>query len=371
MGQISVNRATRPAGTTPELSIAESAAEWLIELDDPNTERLLEFSAWLKTSPQHIEEFLLASAVWRELDGVDPTKRIAVQGLIREAAAKVRPWRRTQLRERAHRPARPWFHRTVIAISAAVALAALWALVPGPWSEPSVYATAKGEQRAFKLRDGSVVQLNTHSKVKVRFSSSNRDVMLIEGEALFSVAHDTARPFRVASGDTVIQAVGTQFDVDRRPAGTTVSVIEGIVQIASGNSAAAGSSSDPKSLIAESRVGVHAPPERTLFRLAAGEQATLSAGGHIVTRSSPELVAQVVAWRERRLEFREQSLGQIADEFNRYNSQVIRIADDAVRNKRLTGVLDDDDPESLVLFLEKDPHIAVERSSDTIIIRAK
>jgi transmembrane sensor len=105
--------------------------------------------------------------------------------------------------------------------------------------------------------------------------------------------------------------------------------------------------------------------------LAAGEQATVSAGGHIVTRSSPELVAQVGAWRERRLVFRGDSLDRVADEFNRYNALVIRIEGDGIRNKHLTGVFDADDPESLVLFLAQDSDMTVDRRGEAIVIRSR
>ena len=82
------------------------------------------------------------------------------------------------------------------------------------------YGTATSEQRTFVLADGSVIELNTQSRVSVRLTAKAREVRLIEGEALFRVHHDAARPFRVYAGSATIEDVGTQFNVRNRPDGT-------------------------------------------------------------------------------------------------------------------------------------------------------
>src|SRR5262249_31967908 len=97
--------------------------------------------------------------------------------------------------------------------------------------DAQTYRTGVGEQRRVELADGSVVHLNSKSRVRVIYSDRARDFRLLEGEALFKVGHDAARPFRVRAGDNLIRALGTQFNVLRRPSGTTVQVIEGAVQV--------------------------------------------------------------------------------------------------------------------------------------------
>ena len=51
------------------------------------------------------------------------------------------------------------------------------------------------------------------------------------GQALFTVAKDPRRPFVVSADHTRVRAVGTQFDVQKRTSGTTVTVLEGRVAI--------------------------------------------------------------------------------------------------------------------------------------------
>ena len=83
-------------------------------------------------------------------------------------------------------------------------LALVWVFVQ---NHSPQYRTAIGEQRIVKLEDGSIVTLNTRSQIKVRFERDRRRIDLIEGEALFEVAHDTARPFQVFAGTAEVRAV--------------------------------------------------------------------------------------------------------------------------------------------------------------------
>ncbi|MEP7247319.1 MAG: FecR domain-containing protein, partial [Gammaproteobacteria bacterium] len=285
-------------------ALADEAAQWLIELEDPGEATLGRFSAWLEISPRHVEEFLLAAAVWKEFDNFDGAHRLNIERLIDEARSNVHRLAPQSTDVAAPPPGSVLAHsfrRTALAVTAAIAVItvalAFW-LLPG--SSPYTYGTARGEQRAFKLEDDSVVYLNTESLIEVRFSENVRAIRLLEGEAMFNVEHDAARPFRVIAGPTVIQAVGTRFNVYRSDAGATVSVVEGVVQISPEATSAARPVSqavDVKPTGSSTFVGPHRA------RVSAGEQARVSPDGEIVKRSVPDL-AQVVAWRERRLVFR-------------------------------------------------------------------
>jgi transmembrane sensor len=231
------------------------------------------------------------------------------------------------------------------------------------------YATGRGEQRTLKLEDGSVVYLNTQSRLEVRFAKNVRAIRLLEGEALFSVERDPARPFRVMAGSTMIQAIGTRFNVYSSDAGATISVVEGTVQVSPETESS--SSPSPTPLAANTAaVGQVAAREPHEARLSAGEQARVSRDGGIVKRTVPDL-SQIVAWRERRLVFRADALTEVAAQFNRYNSVQIRVAGDALRAKQITGVFDADDPRSFLQFLERDGALAVEERGNDIIVRLR
>ena len=220
---------TRPYNETQPL--AEEAAHWLIELEEPGPKTLNDFGAWLRASPRHVEEFLLVSAVWKEFEGFDAERRIQIQQLIEEATRNVTRLAPEAVPPATHATSSQRSRRRTLPLVVSLAASILAGVALWFFAAPDVYATARGEQRAFKLGDGSIVYLNTQSRVEVQFSRSARNVRLLEGEAMFAVEHDAARPFRVLSDDTVIQAIGTQFNVYRSNAGTTVSVVEGIVEI--------------------------------------------------------------------------------------------------------------------------------------------
>ena len=93
------------------------------------------------------------------------------------------------------------------------------------------YVTPVGGFERITLRDGSVLQLNTSSEVRVVLSKSRRDVTLVQGEATFEVAKDRARPFVVTAGTAAVRAVGTNFNVRRISSGIEVMVIEGAVAV--------------------------------------------------------------------------------------------------------------------------------------------
>jgi transmembrane sensor len=335
-----------------------------------------------------VEEFLLASAVWKEFEHVDAARRLDIERLVEEArnnvsaigaaataastAAASTPDSSTGAGAASPIRARTGVRRIALAAAAVGATllvgVALW---QAPRAQPRSYATVRGEQRALKLEDGSVVYLNTQSRVEVAFSKEARVIRLLEGEAMFNVEHDAARPFRVMAGSTVIQAIGTRFNVYRSAAGATVSVVEGVVQISPDPaSAAQRAAQHATDTPATTRPASASAAEPHLARVAAGEQARILADGEIVTHSVPDL-AQIVSWRERRLVFRAERLEDVATQFNRYNAVQIRVEDDALRSKQITGVFDADDPRSFVQFLQRDSTLTVEDDGGEISIRRR
>ena len=335
--------------------IAEEAARWLIELEESAAD-LSGFAAWLEASPRHVEEFLLVSAVWQAADGIDEVRRVDIEQLVAQARANVK-WldeesiatsRTFDVRQRMRRAVQSRVSGAIAVL--AVALASYF----GFHDSAVQYRTAVGEQRIVKLPDGSIVTLNTRSQIKVRLQKEQRIVELLDGEALFEVAHDVHRPFRVLAGATSVRAVGTQFDVNRAARLTTVAVVQGVVEVTNTPLQRAGDSTD--------RNIQH--PERVV----AGEQAQMSAEGELLQHSLAE-IDRIVAWRERRLIFRNERLAAIAAEFNRYNEKQLVIAGTATSDRLVSGVFDADNPSALIAFLERDPKLSIESRGKTIVIR--
>jgi transmembrane sensor len=338
-------------------AIAEEAARWVVELEESRPGDLAEFAAWLTASPSHVEEFLVASALWRELDHIDPERRVRVEELIALASRNVQHLEGAVEPRAAHdRTRRTRWALALVCVAASVAV--LFVLLMPTGSR--TYATARGEQRTFKLDDGSIVALNTQSSIEVSYSAEARTLKLLAGEALFTVEHDARRPFRVIADDAVIQAIGTQFNVYRSDAGTTVSVVEGVVEIKRIDPTASAA------VPAMNHGDTHS--QLNISQVTAGERVQVLAHGEVVRGPVSDL-ASVTAWRDRRLVFRGEPLATIAEEFNRYNTVQIHVDGELTRNRRLTGVFAADDPHSLLLFLKEDVQLDINADDRDVWIR--
>jgi transmembrane sensor len=338
-----------------EVRIATEAARWQQTLSGGTcTEReRAEFADWVKASPRHLREYLFAEALDAAATDVDPDRRMEVDLNAAASASNVTILSQNEL------PPSPTRKLAWLAAAAAgaAALALAWWVRPdllGGWQR---YDTGIGEQRSVQLPDGSVMQLNTDSRVRVRFSAGARDVRLLHGQVFFKVARDARRAFRVEAGAAVLRVLGTQFDVYHRDGATKVAVVEGLVEI----SAAAGRPAGAP--------GRQRAPESA--QLAKAEAARIAPTGAGIARADADISA-ATAWQQRRLVFDEESLGHIAEEFNRYNvTPRLVIQDDALKRRRIGGTFDADDPESLLSFILLSGDLEVERKNGILLVRER
>jgi transmembrane sensor len=234
----------------------------------------------------------------------------------------------------------------------------------------NLYTTGIGEQHRITLPDGSIVELNAQSQVRVRYAEHLRDVDLISGEALFHVTHNPARPFTVHTDRTNIRAIGTQFDVYRKATGTIVTVLEGTVAVEDGTrpdngSGVAPPTSEPDAGERSSSSSMRASAiPRSL--LTAGDQAIIS-GQAAVKQAEPNVQA-ATAWTQGHLVFHATPLEEVASEFNRYNPRQLVIRDPELASFKVTGIFSSTDPSSLILFLEARPGIVVTETDHDILV---
>jgi transmembrane sensor len=318
---------------------------------------------WLAESPRHVEEFLFAQQVLDGIAALTPEQRQRLEcaadgpGEGEPPDAKVVPL--AGERNRSGIPLAPGGgagakHGSKLRPVGFAASLVMLALIGWLWlAHGGVYATEVGEQRTVQLQDGSLMSLNTASEARVAFSGARRSIELLRGEALFSVAPDESRPFRVEAGAIIVQALGTQFNVLRRGDDVRVSVIEGRVKVFS---------SDTATVVAAGSDG---------GLLGAGDEVSVAGEGSLVKRKLED-PARIIAWQDRRLVFRGNSLTEIAAEFNRYNrSPYIRIADPAAGEQRFTGTFDADAPHALMQALAPHRAVRARQLEDEIVIETR
>lgn len=293
-----------PAG----VSLSDEAIDWLVRLGSGHASATdtLAFRRWRERSAAHESAAVEAEALLR---GVLQTRQ----------AERLRRGGEPVPVRRAGTAGRRLVLTGAIAASVVVVAAALPTL--GPLS--SLYAdhaTSVGERRRIVLPDGSVAMLNTASAFSIRYSGSERRVVLHEGEASFEVNRDPARPFIVSARGIEARAVGTAFIVNLVAPGESVTVVEGTVEVSTGDAAP--------------------------VRLTSGQRLERRAG------MAPELldvdVETAAAWRRGKLIFNNRPLQSVVAELQRYRPGRIAVAGEQLKALRITGVFDIDDPDRLL-----------------------
>jgi transmembrane sensor len=245
-----------------------------------------------------------------------------------------------------------------VAIAASVVVCAATALLWLGQRDIQTYSTRVGEHQFITLRDGSMLNLNSRSRVRVHYAARERSVDLLEGQALFSVAKDPSRPFVVYSGGTQVKAVGTEFDVYRKASGTVVTVIEGRVAVVAA----------PEAPVSRQQQGAtsHVPATQML---SAGEQLTVQP--NVAPRLMTVDVSNAVNWTQGRLVFASTPLQEVVEEFNRYNDQQIAIADATLEPFEIDGVFSSTDATALIQFLRSRQDIEVTEVDGKIVLRRR
>src|SRR6202034_2266527 len=183
-------------------------------------------------SPANAEAFARMEELSQALRDV-PAPAAVPQALLErdryDASVPIRDWK-PALEERKSRRAQRWSWAT-LRVAASIAVFGLIFTVLKTPTGANVFETEIGENRRLTLADGSVISLGGNTRIEVAMSENVRAIELTKGEALFKVAKDAARPFKVRAGDATIIAVGTEFNVERDSDRAVVSVTEGRVEV--------------------------------------------------------------------------------------------------------------------------------------------
>jgi transmembrane sensor len=211
-----------PVSSKPvSAQVLDAAIAWQLSLDSGNPVEREEFAKWHAAHEEH-------ARAWRQLGMLDQRFSVA-SGPARTALLQSRESIRRRVRK---------LGSGVASIVAVIGLA----LFAGDRYLPIDYwladqRTATGEQRTLRLTDGTLINLNTHSAVDVRFDEKQRLIILQEGEILVETGHGDTRPFIVETREGSMRALGTRFLVKREEEGTRLSVLKSAVAAHPGASA--------------------------------------------------------------------------------------------------------------------------------------
>lgn len=324
------------------------AALWIVKLDRGlSEEEKRDLATWLARSPAHSDCFLHYAEAWEKTEALS-------------SLADLFP----RLRPHSSKPERRRLLSGLTgAIAASFMVVALLTVLntPNTQKQPSTisYETAIGGLSRVALSDGSILTLNTNTKVDVTIGPETRLIKLELGEIHIDVAKDPSRPLRVEAGGTVFEAVGTEFNIRiDESQHVEVLVTEGLV-----------------------RVGVAA---KTLFTsdemtsdrngdllIAQGERVRLK-GIDRAVETVPEIDIEVeLSWQQGNLIFRGEPLSEAVAEISRYTSVEFVIVDENLKAIRVAGLFKSGDVAGFLNSLEANFDIKHERLGNRTFLKAQ
>ena len=289
----------------------DQAAVWLVRLrSDTATEQdQQQFALWLAANPQHAVAMDNMLELW---DDLAVTRYMPAEPEHANTATRQKAW-------------------AAVAVAAcfvfALMLAPQWLT---PTAEPSYYSTQLGERSTVELEDGSLITLNTDSRLQVEFSRSERKVTLSRGEVYFEVDHNASRPFVVDIGSAEVRVLGTKFNILRSDQSSQITVTSGVVRVTElGNP------------------GSRAPAVELLYA-----NQSVAADRNGLQRPSQVDAVTALAWRNGNIIAEAMPLGKLVAELARYHERRIIVTDSALAQTTVSGIFPIDQPEVILKALE-------------------
>lgn len=344
-----------------EINEKPQAADWLAKLDRGGltaSERAA-FEAWLAEDPRNKIAIRKIASFWYGLDAP-----LSAQYVLKP--------RKTDRRGRLAGVLSVDYGRLfkltrMPATRAAAVLLVVLAFVlvepHEPADEAAYFSTDIGRSRQISLSDGSMIKLNTNSVLEQDYSSAQRTVRLVSGEAIFDVAHNPERPFVVYAADGVIRAVGTRFAIRVGADTVSVTVTEGRIALQQRLTVAEA----PGATTSGADAGAVLPLADPIF-VQQGEVGRIRRSEGATKRPiSAREVNERLSWVDGELVFYDRELESVIEELSRYTPVVIQIEDDDLKARRITGIIQIGDMDMMLESIEQTLGVTVERVSPNLI----
>jgi len=346
----------------------EQAADWFLRLrGDLTPIEFLQWEQWY-AYPENREalEFIQRiSPVHGHLERPDLLSGERVQEDEYDGSISVEEWLENRLKRRS--PTRVWFFGLAACVAALALFGATLFVMRTRVNaaEPlRIYETLAGQHQDVLLSDGSKITMGARTKLSTHYSGTQRVILLQDGEALFTVAKDSMRPFSVVAAGGTVTALGTTFNVRSDLDRVTVTVTEGVVEV---------SPSEVATKAVLSNVDPSAPEKaRSQWkpaRLTKGEAITYDEhrGRGSVAAAEPE----ATEWISGRLQYRQVPLKYVIADVQRYFNKTIVLGDAAAGEFEFTGTVYQTEVGDWFLALEKIFPLDVSRANERVLIESR
>ena len=330
-----------------------AAADWFVRLQstEVSLEDTLAWQAWLGENSANAAAFARIEEISQALRDVPLPAALPAALLARDrydASVAISAWK--------PRATQHWLRGT-LGLAASLAVFALaFTLWKTPAAATNAFETEVGENRSVTLADGSIVSLGGDTRIEVALSENVRAIELTKGEALFKVAKDAARPFKVRAGDATIVAVGTEFNVERDSDRAIVSVTEGRVVV------------NPVSGLLPVSLLQGFKPKLRSVHVSAGQQTTAGSAG---IEEPTKMEDPATGWQIGHLAFRLQPLRYVLEDVNRYAHKPIVLENEGMGALVITGTVERENIGGWVKSLEHAFDLQATEEADQIVLRAR
>ncbi|MDD1017236.1 FecR domain-containing protein [Pseudomonas rubra] len=305
-------------------AIRDQAIAWftLAQSGEMSAQEQLHLQQWRQVDPDH-------ERAWQRLAAIPRQLQQQAQLLNTPVARNALQQTRTVNRDR----------RQLLKAFAGLGLfgASAWQARDSLWLQGALadYHTGTGERQHHTLADGTQIWLNTRTALDVRFSATERQLLLHQGELDILSSQDTAgRPLRVYTAEARLHPLGTRFMVrsDNNGSGTLLAVSSGQV------------AATPISDVGEQVI--HSGQQTRIDRFGVATPQALD------PNASAWIDGLIVAQRMR--------LGDFIAQLSRYHVGILR-CDPAVAGLYLTGSFPLSDIERIFTLLEKSLPVHLQR----------
>ena len=337
----------------------DQASDWIVKMDRGlSSDEKIALQEWMQDSPENHRTLMQMTQLWDKMDAMTRLSDLFPKPT--RHASQTQTQRSNLIESLIENWTKSWtknWLKPLPAMAASIALATvlgLWAILGNLDNNNNSYQTAIGEQSTVMLPDGTKMTLNTNTSVTVAYSDQQRLLHLTQGELHVSVAKDKNRPLSVMAGGKVIQAIGTEFNIEI----TSQQKIELVVTEG------------------KVKVGIQQKPEKQIasiepltlpsdaLTVSAGEEIMLGEAKEQITEVSAEDIAVKLSWQKGNLIFRGESLEEAVREVGRYTSVEFVFIDENLKKMRVAGLFKAGDVQGLLATLRENFDIVSQRDGN-------
>lgn len=201
-------------------------------------------------------------------------------------------------------------------------------------------------KEVIELDDGSLITLNEGSTLKYSASKkSNERKVFLTGEAFFEVVRDSLRPFIVVADETVVEVLGTSFNVRAYKETETIEVT-----VQSGRVSLTGRRSPEEQLVLQ--------PGNTGLYNRSGKRL------EFIGRADPNSFA----WKTRELVFSETPLSEVVEVVSRVYGVSLKIGNEELAGCPLTVSFSDQELPAVLNVIQNTFDLQAERRGGSIYL---